>query len=64
FIMPTEQFVCQTMKMTTLGWLAHALEVMEHKIEIPEPIRQRAEVTLRRMMDVSKDHPNAVIASY
>lgn len=64
FIMPTEQFVCQTMKMTTLGWVAHALEVLEHKIEIPEPIRQRAEVTLRRMMDVSKDHPNAVIASY
>lgn len=64
FIMPTEQFVCQTMKMTTLGWVAHALEAMEHKIEIPEPIRQRAEITLRRMMDVSKDHPNAVIASY
>ena len=64
FIMPTEQFVCQTMKMTTLGWVAHALEVLEHKIEIPEPIRQRAEVSLRRMMDISKDHPNAVIASY
>ena len=64
FVMPTEQFVCQTMKMTTLGWVAHALEVMEHKIEIPEAIRRRAEVTLRRMMDVSKDHPNAVIASY
>src|SRR3989338_6204995 len=64
FIMPTEQFVCQTMKMTTLGWVAHALETMEHEIEIPEPIRQRAETTLQRMMDVSKDHPNAVIASY
>ncbi len=64
FIMPTEQFVCQTMKMTTLGWVAHALEVMEHKIEIPEDIRRRAEATLRRMMDLSKDHPNAVIASY
>ncbi|MBI3251859.1 MAG: quinolinate synthase NadA [Candidatus Omnitrophica bacterium] len=64
FIVPTEQFVCQTMKMTTLGWVAHALEVLEHRIEIPEGIRQRAEKTLRRMMDVSKDHPNAVIASY
>lgn len=64
FIMPTEQFVCQTMKMTTLGWVAHALEAMEHKIEIPEDIRQRAERTLRRMMEVSGDHPNAVIASY
>ncbi len=64
FVMPTEQFVCQTMKMTTLGWVAHALENLEYKIEIPEPIRVRAEKTLRRMMDVSKDHPNAVIASY
>ena len=64
FVMPTEQFVCQTMKMTTLGWVAHALEVLEHKIEIPEPIRVRAEKTLRRMMDVSGDHANAVIASY
>jgi quinolinate synthase len=64
FVMPTEQFVCQTMKMTTLGWVAHSLEVMEHKIEIPEPVRVRAEASLRRMMHVSKDHPNAVIASY
>lgn len=64
FIMPTEQFVCQTMKMTTLGWVAHALETLEHKIEIPEPIRVRAEKCLRRMMDISGDHPNAVIASY
>ena len=64
FIMPTEQFVCQTMKMTTLGWVAHALETLEYEIEVPEPIRKHAEITLRRMMDVSKDHPNAVIASY
>jgi len=64
FIMPTEQFVCQTMKMTTLGWVAHALETREHAIEIPEPIRRRAETTLKRMMEVSKDHPNTVIASY
>ena len=64
FIMPTEQFVCQTMKMTTLGWVAHALETGEHAIEIPEPVRRRAETTLKRMMEVSKDHPNAVIASY
>lgn len=64
FIMPTEQFVCQTMKMTTLGWVAHALETLEHQIEIPEDIRVRAERTLRRMMAVSGDHPNAVIASY
>ena len=64
FVMPTEQFVCQTMKMTTLGWVAHALEVMEHKIEIPEPIRVKAERTLRRMMEVTGEHPNAAIASY
>jgi quinolinate synthase len=64
FIAPTEHFVCQTMKMTTLGWVAHALETMEHEVQVPEAVRRRAEVSLRRMMDVSKDHPNAVIASY
>lgn len=63
-VMPTEQFVCQTMKMTTLGWVAHALEHLEHKVEIPEDIRARAEVTLRRMMAVTGEHPNAAIASY
>ncbi len=64
FVMPTEQFVCQTMKMTTLGWVAHALETLEEKIEIPENVRARAEVTLRRMMEVTDEHPNAAIASY
>lgn len=64
FIMPTEQFVCQTMKMTTLGWVAHSLETLEHKVEVPEDIRVRAEKSLRRMMDLSGDHPNAAIASY
>ncbi len=64
FVMPTEQFVCQTMKMTTLGWVAHALETLEHKIEIPEDIRVRAEKTLRRMMSITGEHANSVIASY
>ena len=63
-VMPTEQFVCQTMKMTTLGWVAHALETLEHKIEIPEDIRARAEVSLRKMMALTGEHPNAAIASY
>ena len=64
FIAPTEHFVCPTMKMTTLGWVAHSLETMEHQIEIPEPIRVRAQSTLERMMRVTHDHPNAVLASY
>lgn len=64
FIMPTDKFVCQTMKMTTLGWVAHSLETMEYNIEIAEGIRARAEKTLRRMMEASKEHPNSVIASY
>jgi quinolinate synthase len=64
FVMPTEQFVCQTMKMTTLGWVAHALETLEHKIVIPEDIRVRAEKTLKRMMALTNEHPNSVIASY
>ena len=64
FIAPTEHFVCPTMKMTTLGWVARSLEVMEHDIQIPEGIRVRAEKTLKRMMDLTQDHPNALLASY
>ena len=52
------------MKLTTLGWVAHALEAMEYKIEVPEEIRVRAAKCLRRMMEVSKESPNAAIAGY
>ena len=64
FVLPTENLICPTMKMTTLASVAHALEVMEHKIEIPEDIRRRAERCLRRMMEVSGESSNAAVAGY
>lgn len=64
FVMPTEHFICPTMKMTTLGWVVHALETLEYNIVIPEPIRRKAELSIRRMLEVSKENPNTVIASY
>ncbi|MGB3056845.1 MAG: quinolinate synthase NadA, partial [Candidatus Omnitrophota bacterium] len=42
FYIPTEQFVCANMKLTTLGWLARSLEQMVYKIEVPEEIAAKA----------------------
>lgn len=52
FYVPTEQFVCANMKLTTLGWLARSLEQMVYKIEVPEDVAARARKALSRMMEV------------
>ena len=54
FYVPTEQFICANMKLTTLGWLARSLEKMVCKIEVPEDIACRARATLERMLEASK----------
>lgn len=64
FVLPSERLLCPTMKLTTLADVAHALETMEHKIQIPEEIRVRAERCLTRMMAVSGESPNAALAGY
>ncbi len=54
FYVPTEQFICANMKLTTLGWLARSLEKMVYKVEVPEEIASRARKTLERMLEVVK----------
>lgn len=54
FYVPTDQFICANMKLTTLGWLARSLEKMVYKIEVPEETAERACKTLERMLEVSK----------
>jgi quinolinate synthase len=44
---------CRFMKMNTLEKLYDCLQNLEPRIEIPEPIRARAELPLRRMLDWS-----------
>jgi len=53
FYVPTEQFVCANMKLTTLGWVARALELMEYEIKVPEETAKKARRALERMIEVS-----------
>ena len=55
FYMPTEGFVCADMKLTTLGWVAHSLEFMKYRIEVPEDIRMRAKKAVDKMLGVFAD---------
>lgn len=54
FYVPTDQFICANMKLTTLGWLARSLEKMVYKIEVPKEIIPKARKALERMLEVTK----------
>lgn len=62
FYVPTERLVCPTMKLTTLGWVAHSLEAMEHQIKITGDIKERAYKSLERMLKVSGEKSGAAIS--
>ena len=64
FYMPTDRLVCPTMKLTTLGWVAHSLEAMEHEVKISGEVRDRAYKALERMLKVSGEKSGAVLAGY
>jgi len=64
FYVPTDRLVCPTMKLTTLGWVAHSLEAMEHEIKISGDIRDKACKALERMLKVSGERPGASLAGY
>ena len=53
FIALTEQAICPNMKMSTLENVLEALEKNQHLVKVEEPIRQKAEEALRRMLAVS-----------
>ena len=54
FYVPTDQFICANMKLTTLGWLARSLGKMIYRIEVPEDIAEKARKTLERMMEATQ----------
>ncbi len=64
FYMPTQHLVCPSMKLTTLGWVAHALEANEHLIKVPAEVSKKALIAIKRMLEVSDEKPVAAIAGY
>ncbi|MFH1868762.1 MAG: quinolinate synthase NadA [Candidatus Omnitrophota bacterium] len=53
FYVPTDNLICESMKLTTLGWVVHSLELMVYEVKVPEDIRNRAKGAVDRMLSVS-----------
>lgn len=53
FYLASPRMTCQNMKLTTLGWVAHALEKMKNVITVEERIEIKAKKALDRMLAVS-----------
>lgn len=53
FYVPTDTLICESMKLTTLGWVVHSLELMVHEVKVPEDIRERAKGSVDKMLAVS-----------
>ncbi|MDP6686224.1 MAG: quinolinate synthase NadA [Candidatus Omnitrophota bacterium] len=62
FYVPTDRLVCPTMKLTTLGWVAHSLEAMEYQIKVEGVVRERAYDALMKMLKVSGEKTGAAIS--
>ena len=53
FYPPSNHFICADMKLTTLGWVAHSLELGLNEIKVPEDIRVRAKKSLDKMLEIT-----------
>jgi len=64
FYLPTESLVCANMKLITLGWVAHSLEMMVHEIKVSDEVMEKARKALERMLKVTGEKKGAVISGY
>lgn len=64
FFMPTQHLVCPSMKLTTLGWVAHALEANEYAVKIKPDVARKALRAIKRMLEISEESPVAAISGY
>jgi quinolinate synthase len=55
FILPTSRLICPNMKLTSLEDVLKCLQTMGPEITVPDDIRERAKVTLDRMLAVPRD---------
>jgi len=64
FFLATPHLICPSMKLTTLGWLAHSLENMVYRIDVPDDVCSRAKKALDRMLAVSGEKPMSATIGY
>lgn len=64
FYLPTENLVCANMKLITLGWVAHSLEMLVYEIKVSDEVREKARKTLERMLLVTGEKKGVVLAGY
>jgi quinolinate synthase len=64
FYLPTQNLVCANMKLITLGWVAHSLEKMVYEVKVSEEVREKAMLSLNKMLRVTGEKTGAAIAGY
>ncbi len=64
FYLPTTHLVCPSMKLTTLGWVAHSLENMVYEVKVADEVALKARKTLERMLQVTGEKKGAAISGY
>ncbi len=52
FFLPSEYLICANMKLTTLGWVLHSLENLVYEVTVDKEIREKARLSLDRMLAV------------
>lgn len=55
FVFPDYEFICEDMKRVTIDDVEHSLKTFEHRITVPEDIRQKAYRALERMLAIPRD---------
>ncbi|MBU1127731.1 MAG: quinolinate synthase NadA [Candidatus Omnitrophica bacterium] len=54
FHVPTKEFICANMKLTTLGWIARSLEQMIYVVTVPEEVSRKARKALESMIEATQ----------
>jgi quinolinate synthase len=55
FVLPSRALICPNMKLTTLEDVAESLLNMNNVVTVPDDIREKAKLTLDRMLKVPRD---------
>jgi quinolinate synthase len=62
FYAASDRAECQYMKMTTLPKVLASLELMQHRITVPDDVAARARLALERMVAVGGNAPHQPLA--